>query len=63
MSMTIYARSENYNISYDEIQQEFYITSKDDNRPQIGSFKTAADAIDFAERRVMQDNQKEELKE
>ena len=44
---------DSYDIKYDTIQQEFYIFSKNDNRPSIGSFKTAAMAIDFAEQRVV----------
>ena len=52
--MTTYAEMENYNISYDEIGQGFYITSKKDNRPMIGSFDVASEAIEFAEIRVKQ---------
>jgi hypothetical protein len=52
--MTNYATLQNYNIDYDEISEEFYITSKQDDRQMIGSFETAADAIEFAEIRVKQ---------
>jgi len=50
--MIMYAKMEHFNIEYDEFQQEYYITSKKDGRPQIGSFKTARDAIEFADKRV-----------
>jgi len=50
--MIMYAKMEHFNIEYDEFQQEYYITSKKDGRPQIGSFKTARDAIEFATQRV-----------
>jgi len=50
--MIMYAKMEHFNIEYDEFQQEYYITSKKDGRPQIGSFETARDAIEFATQRV-----------
>ena len=52
--MTRYATLKEYNIGYDEISKEFFITSKTDGRPMIGGFNKAADAIDFADKRVVQ---------
>ena len=52
--MTRYATLKEYNIDYDEISKEFFITSKTDGRPMIGGFNKAADAIDFADKRVVQ---------
>lgn len=51
--MTTYAALHNYDIKYDEFAQKFFICSKLDNRPQIGGFDKAAEAIDFAEKRVI----------
>ena len=43
-----------FNIMYHTILKEYFITSKTDadTRPQIGGFRVAADAIDFAIKRV-----------
>lgn len=51
--MERYATLEKYNIDYDTFSQKFYISSKNDGRPQIGAFDKAADAIDFAEKRII----------
>ncbi len=56
--MKRYATLNKYNIDYEPFMQEFFISSKHDNRPQIGGFKVAADAIDFAEKRVKVDNER-----
>jgi hypothetical protein len=50
--MTIYAKFEKFNISYDEILKKWFITSKTDGRPDIGGFDYPALAIDFANNRV-----------
>lgn len=47
------AHFEDFNISFDEGLQKFFITSKEDaNHPQIGGFDRAAGAIIFAQDRV-----------
>ena len=56
--MTTYATLQNYDIKYDEFAQKFFICSKLDNRPSIGGFDKAADAIDFAEKRVVAQGRK-----
>ncbi len=50
--MTLYASMDGYDIKYDQFSKEFAIYSKEDGRPVIMGFKTAADAINFAENRV-----------
>ena len=50
--MKKYASFESFNISYDEIMKKFFITSKTEGRPDIGGFDKAAEAIDFALKRV-----------
>lgn len=52
--MIIQSRHENFNIEYCEVMKKYFITSKSetDNRPQIGGFEFAAEAIDFAHKRV-----------
>jgi len=54
MNMVLYAELSKYDIRYDTFEKKFYITSKKDGRPQIGGFDKAADAIEFAEIRVVQ---------
>ena len=46
--MTLYAKFDKFNISYDEVMQKFFITSKTDGRPDIGGFDKASEAIEFA---------------
>ena len=52
--MLIQSRHETFNISYCELIKKFFITSKseDEGRPEIGAFRTAGDAIEFALNRV-----------
>ena len=52
--MIIQSRHNGFNISYDEVMRKYFITSKSetDNKPQIGGFEFAADAIIFALDRV-----------
>lgn len=52
--MKVYARFKEFNIAFDEIMQKFFITSKAEtmDRPMIGGFDTACDAILFANSRV-----------
>ena len=52
--MIIQSRHKNFNIAYDEVMKKYFITSKSetDNRPTIGGFNFAAEAIDFALTRV-----------
>ena len=50
--MTIYARFEKFNISFDKFMGKWFITSKTDGHPEIGAFNYAVDAINFANSRV-----------
>lgn len=50
--MIHYARFDKFDIKYDEFMQKFFITSKNEGRPEIGGFDKAADAIEFACKRV-----------
>ena len=50
--LVIYAKFDDYNISYDEFRQEFCITSKTGSGTEIGWFQYASDAIEFADKRV-----------
>ena len=53
--MKRYSTQTDFNIDYDEIEKKFYISSvHGGNRPMIGGFATAAQAIDFGNRRVKQ---------
>ena len=51
----VYARGDHSIILYDKIDRTFAIHSKDEDNDVaiIGGFPTAADAIDFAENRVV----------
>jgi len=50
--MTLYAKFDTFNISYEPIMRKFFITSKVDGHPDIGGFDFAVNAIDFAQKRV-----------
>lgn len=51
--MIPYAKFKNFDISYDQFMQKFFITSKQEGRPEIGGFDKASDAIEFAFKRVI----------
>ena len=50
--MILYAKFEDFNISYEPIMKKYFITSKRDGQPEIGGFEFASDAIIFADTRV-----------
>lgn len=54
ITMTPYAKFKDFNILYDTTLKQYFIASKDDTegRPSIGGFEFAANAIDFAVKRV-----------
>ncbi len=56
--MVTYARLEVFDIKYDTYEKKFFIFSKEDNRPTIGGFETASDAITFADKRVIKEDSK-----
>jgi len=47
----IQSKHENFNIGYDEVMRKFFILSKT-SEIEIGGFRTGADAIEFALKRV-----------
>ncbi len=51
--MIKYASLLNYNIEYNEKEELFYITSKEDRRPIHKAYDTPAKAIDHAESRFI----------
>ena len=46
----MYAQSEKYDIKYSQAQEQYYIFKKNEDTPQVGSWKYASDAIAFAEK-------------
>ena len=52
--MITQSRHANFNIGYEPVMKKFFITSKSeaDDRPSIGGFDLAAQAIEFALKRV-----------
>lgn len=52
ITMTPYAKFKDFNILYDTTLKQYFIASKDEGRPSIGGFDIAANAIDFAIKRV-----------
>lgn len=50
--MIKYAQFDKFDISFDPIMKKYFITSKEEGRPEIGGFQYAADAITFADERV-----------
>ena len=50
--MIDYAIFDTFKIGYDTTLRKFFITSKNNGQVEIGGFDLAADAIEFATKRV-----------